>query len=505
LASIFVAGIYFFVTLNQEGLLEGGNALTEPVAVLAVLPFTNSSDDTSTMADVFTLEISDRLSRHPDLYVVSSESTFSPLLASMAPVQIRQALQADHFVSGVISKVAQGYLLKVRLENDKKELLWQDNLRFGEDAASQKGLQRRLSKLISERLGTKYLSSEYCEPTDNLEALEAYHLARLKLNQRGPVKLQEAESLLKQAIALDPEYAHAYQALGVAYLLQERFKPEYRGLSVELSRKALDRCPTLGIAYKIWVPRYEGIQNEWIEQEMEWRDSLAMDPNALWLLDNYAQSLVGLGKIHDAETVIRRSYKNNPLQPRAVVTYAWLMTIVGGDQDFVLRLADRAEELGDESCNVPMLRLFIARTHLTEDEMIKAYDALPDRCRSMTRFLEMDDPRVLFNAKYDLKARKQVLDAAAAIILEVPNEAMSIGIGLSDLDLAFKAIEVGLEQQTYLSTSVWWENNQPGKLFRQDPRFAHLVEKLGYVDYWKEFGWPDGMCTPFGSAFVCEN
>ena len=32
-----------------------------------------------------------------------------------------------------------------------------------------------------------------------------------------------------------------------------------------------------------------------------------------------------------------------------------------GDHEHVLRLADRAEELGDESCNVPMLRLFIGR------------------------------------------------------------------------------------------------------------------------------------------------
>lgn len=45
------------------------------------------------------------------------------------------------------------------------------------------------------------------------------------------MKLQEAENLLKQAIALDPEYAHAYQALGLAYLLQEVFKPEYDGLA----------------------------------------------------------------------------------------------------------------------------------------------------------------------------------------------------------------------------------------------------------------------------------
>ena len=122
----------------------------------------------------------------------------------------------------------------------------------------------------------------------------------------------------------------------------------------------------------------------------------------------------------------------------------------------------------------------------------------------MTRFMESVGPRVLFNARSDRNARRQVLDAAAEIVLAVPNETMRIGIELSNLDLAFKAIEIGLEQQTYLHTSIWWGNDPATALFRQDPRFARLVEKLGYVDYWKEFGWPDGKCSPLGNAFVCE-
>ena len=35
----------------------------------------------------------------------------------------------------------------------------------------------------------------------------------------------------------------------------------------------------MGWAYKVTVPPYEGVPNPWIEQEMEWRDALAMDPN----------------------------------------------------------------------------------------------------------------------------------------------------------------------------------------------------------------------------------
>jgi len=33
--------------------------------------------------------------------------------------------------------------------------------------------------------------------------------------------------------------------------------------------------------------------------------------------------------------------------------------------------------------------------------------------------------------------------------------------------------------------------------FRQDPRFKDWVRKLGYVDFWRNHGWPD-RCRPTG-------
>ena len=48
--------------------------------------------------------------------------------------------------------------------------------------------------------------------------------------------------------------------------------------------------------------------------------------------------------------------------------------------------------------------------------------------------------------------------------------------------------------------SMWSPVMQP---FRQDPRFQELVERLGLIDYWKQFGPPDG-CTLDGTKLSCN-
>ena len=83
-------------------------------------------------------------------------------------------------------------------------MAWEDDFAFGQDLDSHAGLQRRVARRLAELLGTRTPSAEYCEPTSNIEALEAYHAARLMLNERGPKNLAESERLLKLAIERDP-------------------------------------------------------------------------------------------------------------------------------------------------------------------------------------------------------------------------------------------------------------------------------------------------------------
>ena len=405
-----VVVIFFTATLiynsQEDVVLVRGGALTEPVAVIAVLPFELEGISDTSLSDVATLEVTNRLSKYPDLYVVSSKATFSPQLASLMPVIKQKRLNADHILTGVMSQDEQSYLLSVELLGSEQEKLWRNTYRFGIDAVSQIGMQRRLSEDVADQLGTgtKYKASEYCEPTHNLEAQRAFHKADLKLNQRGQENISEAEVLLQ---------------------------------------KALDLCPTLGVAYKIAVPRYAGVENDWIEQEMEWRDALAMDPNNVWLLDQYALNLEPLGVWKNIDTIRDRAKRIEPLNVRSLIAQAW-ENLFSKNLERALALADEAESAGDKSCNAYHLRLK-AGLMTSEAATVRAWSSFPEHCglRDGTRAqFEALGPSLNYLAQHNRDARREVIDYMRAHLEENPNKAMFVGAELSDLKLAFDATRV---------------------------------------------------------------
>ena len=70
--------------IDTANLSTYGSVTQKPVATIVVMPF-SASDKYETLSRSFTIELSERLSRHADLFVVSPGSTYSPLLASIGP------------------------------------------------------------------------------------------------------------------------------------------------------------------------------------------------------------------------------------------------------------------------------------------------------------------------------------------------------------------------------------------------------------------------------------
>ena len=54
-----------------------------------------------------------------------------------------------------------------------------------------------------------------------------------------------------------------------------------------------------------------------------------------------------------------------------------------------------------------------------------------------------------------------------------------------------------------MSWAFWGSDWTPeGAPLRRLPGFSKLVEALGLVDYWKQYGWPDD-CGPEGDTIQC--
>ncbi len=77
---------------------------------------------------------------------------------------------------------------------------------------------------------------------------------------------------------------------------------------------------------------------------------------------------------------------------------------------------------------------------------------------------------------------------------------------LGAVDDAYRAIFDALDRNDPWShdwdmSHVW---SQDGHEFRTDPRFAQLAERLGIVDYWKQYGYPDECQAGQDTVVVCS-
>ncbi len=76
---------------------------------------------------------------------------------------------------------------------------------------------------------------------------------------------------------------------------------------------------------------------------------------------------------------------------------------------------------------------------------------------------------------------------------------------LGDLDGAYRFLRRSLDHYARLGTVgagwgfIWLPEMRP---FRRDPRFQEFVGRLRFMDYWREYGPPDG-CELRGDRIVC--
>jgi hypothetical protein len=79
---------------------------------------------------------------------------------------------------------------------------------------------------------------------------------------------------------------------------------------------------------------------------------------------------------------------------------------------------------------------------------------------------------------------------------------------LGEIDLVYKILEDELRVDSNAWATSWdlghaW--SPEGRRFRNDKRFGELAERIGMVDYWKQYGYPDGCRAGQGDvAVVCS-
>ena len=483
----------------------------EPIATtgvmsIAVLPFTNMSDDASQefFSDGITEEITAALAQIKSLRVVGRTSAFQFKGQNKDLRSIGQTLGANHLIEGSVRKSGNRVRITAQLVHAEEDThLWAHNYdrELTDVFAVQEEIARAIAGALCVPLGLKEGESLISSRTSNTESYQDYLRAKALVRGRGAIEpggpLTEAAKLLEQVVKRDPNYAPAWGLLGQTYSLIPSFSAALvNGATDELRRfaaESLQRADETaqhatrldnnvdGYTALAFARNYRGA---FLQAEALFKHALSLDPGNPEAMHQYSLMLAGVGLLKEALPIRLHLQAQEPLVPifnRATAEVLWLN---GRNEEAIGLLRALPLAFG------PRLRL--AEVYASTGRYSDAADALEDV------------PSGIFS--------REAVQEAIRLLRAAPTQAprasgplcgtrlgfVNLYTGAPDRVLNFfeGLAEAGCPALGNATCRLWAPSYGP---VRKSERFIAFVRKAGMVEFWRARGWPDSG-RPVGTA-----
>ena len=320
----------------------------------------------------------------------------------------------------------------------------------------------------------------------------------------------------QQAVALSPNNAIFHARLALAWRTASEFAPpDQRAAAVAAceaaARQAMainPQSPDALAALALLQPEF----GDWFGAERRLRAVLAIDPLNEAASGGLAVLLQGVGRVHEAATLIDRLYVRTPLSPRYTYWRAYSQWAIGdlGNAD---RAADRGIELWPHHPAIWFARLW---TYALTDRAQAAQRMLDDRSAAPLALaaghVAVIRPSLVALDRGTAANRNAATQANLAAVMTGPSWAVFATMILSklgELDAAYEVAKgyllrrgsyIGALRHTAAQPSINDQRHRktmmlfipPTSAMREDPRFEQLCNAMGMTAYWKRTGiWPD--------------
>ena len=296
-----------------------------PRATVAVLPFANLSGDPEN--EYFTNGIHDdllsRLARVQDIRTISRTSVMAYRGSSKSLQVIASELGVETILEGGVQYSGEVVRVNMQLIDAQTDAsLWADSFTRELSAKGVFDIQSEITGAVVEALQAILTEEERVrlrqQPTENLEALEAYYRGTEFAAMSTAEGYDLASMAFSRAIELDPEFAAAYSQQALALLNQVWYaslpKDEQLEKAWPLIEKATELDPLSSDAFNalgMWMQRQYRAQ----EAEAAYRKAIALGPNNADARANYGNLKQWL--LFDAESAIELYEQAIALDPQA--------------------------------------------------------------------------------------------------------------------------------------------------------------------------------------------
>lgn len=469
-------------------LVLAGRLLHQPyprgIESVAVLPLHNLSGDPAQeyFSDGMTDELIADLGKISRVRVISSSSAARYKGTRKAVSEIARELGADAVIEGTVLRSGKRVRITAQLIGaDKEKRMWAQS--FERDLDDVLALQDDVARAIASQVRAKLPANDAARPVKpgmvDPRAHDLYLQGRYYWRQRTREGEQAGLEYFLQAVAQDPDYAHAYAGIADSYLVlgaHGRLPPaEAFPKAREAARMALHLDDNLAEAHTSlgWIKAF--VDWDWPGGDREFRRAVDLQPNYPTAHHWYSHYLAAVGLLDDSLTEIRKAHQLDPFE---VNIDSWLGTILYdvGRYDEAIAQRQKMIELYPHTAPVQLNEI---STILGKQGKLNA--AVESQSKSQTL---SDDPRfaetlrqAYASSGYNgyLKKRIEHMISTSARGSEPARSLAELHATLGDNNAALRWLERAVDQRDiwlYLKADPAYDN------IRSDPRFQSLVRRM---------------------------
>jgi TolB-like protein/Tfp pilus assembly protein PilF len=455
---------------------------------IAVLPFTNMSEDASNeyFSDGISEEILNSLAKVTELKVAGRTSSFAFKGRNEDLRLIGETLGVSHILEGSVRKAGNKVRITAQLiKVDDGFHLWSDT--YDRELTDIFAIQDEIAGAILEQLKATLLDGQSIATTPvDTRAYELYLLARQRIYTRNRMQLESALELLDEALEIDPGFAPAWAQKGITNLLLSDqsygtipfVESQTRGRlalnkAIELDPQLAEGWAGLGL-----YQQNQPIVEERVLAVASLRKALAINPNLINASNWLHIELNAIGQPQEALQIVEDMLDRDPLYKpgigNAVITYIFMGKT-------------------DEAMNV----LKQAQVFLTDDpDLIKSESFLLNNLGRTSESLQ------LANFAYQRKPTDITVYFSLALALSRNNQFEQLAdINTPNPGFRISALSyLGRTEEALILAYQWASSgNSPSALFATLVKTGKYTELIDYLEqHWADL---DALDAAFPASF----
>jgi len=478
-----------------------------PSNSIAVMAFDDLSPthDQEYFSDGMSEEILNALARVKGLKVIGRSSSFQYKGKNVGARVVGQALGVAHLLQGSVRR--QGDRLRITaalVQTSDGEQEWSQA--YDGKLADVFDLQESCARDIAAQLKVTLAAGGdrlIAKASDSPQAYALFVEAQTLVNRRFGDSLPRALALLQQATILDPNFARAWSKQAIAYAVVTQYVGGDWAANWQASDAAAQRAlaldPNDAEAYAALSYNHFS-QRHYVDMVEPMRRALAIDPDNA--AANYwaANESSALGRTKDAEIRLDAMLRNDPANG-LVLFYKGTMRWRAGDDAGRLDMVRRIHDDGS-----PFAQFILAFHSADIGDYERGAKQFANAVKGFGAKLTVEELEAVYHGTYQGEALRQAALKIVAAHLD-DDWAPTLLLQLGEPARSFAAFEHGKSGLSDAYLNWLWELEPWSRKARQDPAFQGFAQRMGMIDYWKKYGWPD-LCNPTPAqgpdAFTCQ-